>query len=169
MVKPDKSRYVYLYLPSAEEKARWYDLAKKAKAPLSKFVIEIVENALADDAEFKPRGELTKEISALRKEAKELRDELKLKNVVLDKYETELKRYRSAAFLDESFEGTRAHNKELIELLRRGGTIDSYKILEALGIDPKDSELVKAISHQLEDMEAYGMIASTSKGWKWLG
>ena len=99
LVKPDKSRYVYLYLPSAEEKARWGDLAKKAGVPLTKFVIEIVENALADDAEFKPRGELTKEISALRKEVKDLRDELKLKNIVLDKYETELKRYRSAAFL----------------------------------------------------------------------
>lgn len=169
MVKPDKSRYVYLYLPSAEEKAHWDDLAKKANVPLSKFVIEIVENALADDAEFKPRGELTKEISALRKEVKGLRDELKLKNVVLDKYEGELKRYRSAAFLDDNFEGKRTHNKELVELLRRRGIMDSYRILEELGIDPKDSELVKAISHQLEDMEAYGMIASTPKGWKWLG
>jgi len=169
LVKPDKSRYVYLYLPSAEEKARWDDLAKKAGVPLTKFVIEIVENALADDAEFKPRGELTKEISALRKEVKDLRDELKLKNIVLDKYETELKRYRSAAFLADDFEGTRTHNKDLVELLKRSGTIDNYRILEALGIDPKDSDLVKAISHQLEDMEAYGMIASSSKGWKWLG
>jgi hypothetical protein len=169
LVRPDNSRYVYLYLPSAEEKAHWGGLADKAGAPLSKFVIEIVQNALADDEEFKPRGELAKEISALRKEVKVLRDELKLKNVVLDKYETELKRYRSAAFLEDDFEGTRTHNKELVELLRKGETIDSYKILEALGINPKDSELVKAISHQLEDMEAYGMIASTSKGWKWLG
>jgi len=63
----------------------------------------------------------------------DLRDEIKLKNIGLDKYETELKRYRSAAFLDESFEGKRTHNKELIELLKRGGTIDSYRILETLG------------------------------------
>ena len=169
LVRPDNSRYVYLYLPSAKEKAHWGDLADKAGVPLSKFVIEIVQNALADDEEFKPRNELAKEISTLRKEVKALRDELKLKNVVLDKYETELKRYRSAAFIDDNFEGTRTQNKELVELLRRSGTVDSYKILEALGIDPKDSELVKAVSHQLEDMEAYGMIASTSKGWKWLG
>jgi hypothetical protein len=70
LVKPDKSRYVYLYLPSAKEKALWDDLAKKAGVPPTKFVIEIVENALADDVEFKPRGELSKEISALRKEVK---------------------------------------------------------------------------------------------------
>jgi hypothetical protein len=164
---PDKSRYVYLYLPSADEKARWDYLAKEAGMPLSKFVIEIVQSALADDAEFKPRGELTKEIAELRKNVKELRDELKLKTIVMEKYETELKRYRSAAFLEDGYEGVRSHNKELINLLKKGGTLDSYKILEALGIDPKDSDLVKAISLQLEDMEAYGLIESTSRGWKW--
>jgi hypothetical protein len=165
---PDKSRYVYLYLPSADEKAHWDDLAKKAGVPLSKFVIEIVQNALADDTEFKPRGELTKEIAALRKDVKELKDELKLKTIVLEKYEAELKRFRSAAFLEDGFEGVRSHNKELIALLKKGGIFDSYKILEALGIDPKDSDLVKAVSRQLEDMETYGFIESTSRGWKWV-
>jgi predicted DNA-binding protein len=165
---PDKSRYVYLYLPSAEEKARWDDLAKKAGMPLTKFVIEIVQNALADDEEFKPRGELTTEIAALKKDVKELKDELKLKTIVLEKYEAELKRYRSAAFLDDSFEGVRSHNRELVDLLKRGGTLDSYKILESLGINPKDSDLVKAISLQLEEMEAYGIIKSTLRGWKWV-
>jgi hypothetical protein len=47
--------------------------------------------------------------------------------------------------------------------------MDSYGILEALGIDLKDSELVKAISRQLEDLEDYGLIASTPRGWKWIG
>jgi hypothetical protein len=58
------------------------------------------------------------------------------------------------------------HSKELVELLKRTGTIDNYRILEALGIDPKDSDPSQGISHQLEDMEAYGMISTTSK---WLG
>jgi hypothetical protein len=62
-------------------------LAKNAGVPLIKFVIKIVENALADDVKFKPRGELSKEISALRKEVKDLSDELELKNIALDKYE----------------------------------------------------------------------------------
>ena len=53
--------------------------------------------------------------------------------------------------------------------MKRGGTLDSYKLLEALGIDPKDSELVKAISRQLEDLEAYGVVAPTPKGWRWIG
>jgi hypothetical protein len=133
LVKPDKSRYVYLYLPSAEEKAKWEKLANEAGVPLTKFVIEIVQDALSEDVEVRPRGELTKEITALRKEIKELRDELKLKTIVLDKYEAELKRYKSAAFLENSFEGTRKHNKELVDLLKRGGLWIAIRYLKRWG------------------------------------
>ena len=88
MVKPDKSRYVYLYLPSAEEKARWEKLAKEAGVPLSKFVIEIVDNALADETEIRPRGELIKEIGSLRQDNSRLREELKLKSTLTGVSET---------------------------------------------------------------------------------
>jgi len=51
MVMPDKSRYVYLYLPSAEDKARWEKLAEEAGVPLSKFVIEVFESTLAEESD----------------------------------------------------------------------------------------------------------------------
>ena len=166
---PDKSRYVYLYLPSAEDKARWDSLAKEAGVPLSKFVIEVVESSLAENTDFKPRGELVKEIGKLRTENKELRDDLKQKKIVLEKYETELKRYRSEAFLDDRFKGVRKYSTQIINILKRGITVDSYKLLEELGIDPKNSDLVSAVSKQLEEMEAYGLVTNTSRGWRWIG
>ncbi|OPY43704.1 MAG: hypothetical protein A4E46_01680 [Methanosaeta sp. PtaU1.Bin016] len=169
MVMPDKSRYVYLYLPSAEDKARWDSLAKEAGVPLSKFVIEVVESSLAENTDFKPRGELVKEIGKLRTENKELRDDLKQKKIVLEKYETELKRYRSEAFLDDRFKGVRKYSTQIINILKRGVTVDSYKLLEELGIDPKNSDLVSAVSKQLEEMEAYGLVTNTSRGWRWIG
>jgi predicted DNA-binding protein len=169
MVMPDKSRYVYLYLPSAEDKARWDGLAKEAGVPLSKFVIEVVESALAENSDFKPRGELVKEIGKLRGENKELRDDLKQKKIVLEKYENELKRYRSEAFLDDRFKGVRKYSTQIINILKRGTTVDSYKLLEELGIDPKDSDLVSAVSKQLEELEGYGLVTNTSRGWRWIG
>ncbi len=168
MVMPDKSRYVYLYLPSAEDKARWDTLAKEAGVPLSKFVIEVVESALAENSDFKPRGELVKEIGKLRTENKELKDDLKQKKIVIAKYETDLKRYRSEAFLDDQYKGVRKYSKQIIEILRRGVTVDSYKLLEELEIDPKDSDLVSAVSKQLEELEGYGLVANTSRGWRWI-
>src|SRR5512137_1092433 len=169
MVKPDKSRYVYLYLPSAADKARWESLAKEADVPLSKFVIEVVEGALAEETDFKPRGDLVKEIGKLRSENKELRDDLNQKKIVLEKYENELKRYRSEAFLEDKYEGLRKYNKEIMAILKRGAVIDSYALLEELGIDLKETELVKAVSKQLEDLESYGLISSTQRGWRWIG
>jgi predicted DNA-binding protein len=159
---PDRSRYIYLYLPSKADKERWEKLAEKSCAPLSKFIIEIVENALNEDADYKPRGELMKEISGLKKENKDLRDDLRLKGIVIERYEEELKRHRSAAFLENGFEGTRRYQRQLVDLFRHGGTYDSFRILEALGIGPTESELVKAVSKQLEDLESYGMIEVTS-------
>ena len=169
MVMPDKSRYVYLYLPTVEDKQRWQSLADEAGIPLSKFIIQVVENALVEESDFKPRGELMKEIGKLRSENKDLRDDLNQKKIVLEKYENELKRYRSEAFIEEKFEGVRRYNKEIMTILKRGGVVDSYKLLEELGIDPKETDLVKAISNQLEDLEAYGLVTSTQRGWKWVG
>jgi hypothetical protein len=169
MVMPDKSRYVYLYLPSTEDKARWEKLAEDAGVPLSKFVIEVFESALAEESDFKPRGELVKEIGKLRSENKNLMDDLKQKKIVLEKYENELKRYRNEAFIEDKFEGTRKYNKEIATILKRGLVLDSYRLFEELGIDPNDSRLVKAVSRQLEDLEAYGLVTSTQRGWRWVG
>jgi hypothetical protein len=169
MVMPDKSRYVYLYLPTAEDKQRWQSLADEAGSPLSKFIIQVVENALVEESDFKPRGELVKEIGKLRSENKELRDDLNQKKIVLDKYENELKRYRSEAFLEDKFEGVRKYNKEIMAILKRRGVVDSYKLLEELGVDPKETDLVRAVSKQLEDLESYGLITSTQRGWRWVG
>jgi hypothetical protein len=168
MVMPDKTRYVYVYLPSAEDKHRWEKLAEDAGVPLSKFVIEAVEVSLAE-SEFRPRAEMTKEMGKLRADNKQLRDELKLKTIVLEKYETELKRYRSEAFLEDKFEGVRKYNKEIIAILKRGAVVDSHSLLEQLGIDPKESDLVKAVSKRLEDVEMYGLVTSTHRGWRWVG
>jgi len=169
MVMPDKSRYVYLYLPSAVDKARWEKLAEAAGVPLSKFVIEVVEGALAEESDFKPRGELVKEIGKLRAENKELRDDVKQKKIVLEKYENELKRYRSEVFLDDQFKGVRKYSKPIIDILKRGVTVDSYKLLEEMGIDITDTDLVTAVSAQLEELESYGLVTNTSRGWRWTG
>jgi len=166
---PDKSRYVYLYLPSQADKERWEKLAKEAKTPLSKFVIEIVEGTLAENEEFRPRREMMKELTAVKNENKALRDELRQKNVVLERYEAELRRYRSQPFLKEDYKGMRRYSKELVEILKSRGFLDSYQLLETLGIDPRESESVKAVSHQLEELESYGMVEATPKGWRWTG
>lgn len=169
MVKPDKSRYVWLYLPSKTDKDRWQALADKAQIPLSKFCISIIEERLAEESEFKPRRELSKEMETFKAENKILRDDLRRKAIVLDRYEGELKKYRSQSFLGEDYVGLRRYSKEIVELLKSRGHADNYRILEDLGIDPRESDLVKAVSRQLEELEAYGMVKTDGRSWQWIG
>jgi hypothetical protein len=156
-------------MPSDADKARWKGLAEKAKTPLSKWVIEIVESTLAENEEFQPRREIVKNMETLKEENKTLHDDLRQKEIVLERYDAELRRFRSEPFLHTDFKGIRPYSEELVKILKARGQVDKYTVLEALGIDPRESELVKAISHQLEELEAYGMIETDGRTWKWIG
>jgi oligoendopeptidase F len=88
---------------------------------------------------------------------------------LVENQETELKRYRSEPFLAKDFEGTRQYDQELIELLKSGKSYSSEEILVRLGIDRANAELAKALSNQLEVLEAYGLVAYSGRGWRWKG
>lgn len=169
MVKPDRSRYVWLYLPSKADKDRWQALAEKAKTPLSTFCISIIEERLAEEEGFKPHHKVAKELEAVKAENKALRDDLRQKEIVLERYEAELKRYRAQPFQEEDYKGMRRYSGDLVKILKERGHADSYRILEALGIDPRESELVKAVSKQLDELEAYKLIKSDGRAWHWIG
>jgi hypothetical protein len=104
-------------------------MAEKASTPLSTWAIEIIESTLAENEEFKPRREVMKELESLKKDNKALRDDLKQKSIVLERYESELKRFRSQNFIENGYDGARCFSKELVEILKNRGQVDSYKLL----------------------------------------
>ena len=73
-MKEAKQRLIYLYLPSLEKRDELKILAEKAKMPLSKFIVEHVENSLKqeqDKEEFTSRLNLMddlKKISEIEKD-----------------------------------------------------------------------------------------------------
>ena len=92
LVKPDKSRYVWLYAPFTKDKQRWAELAKKSKVPLSRFIISKFEDALASESDKKPNAKLIKEIESYKKETKTIKEDIRQKSLILEKYEAEIKR-----------------------------------------------------------------------------
>ena len=115
------------------------------------------------------RLELIKRLRKAEDELKQLRNENSLLRRLVENLDKELKRYRAKPFLDEDYVGVRQFDKDLIELLRGGGTLSDEEILSSLNIDPADTNLVKAVSKQLEALEAYGLVEFTGKGWRWKG
>ncbi|MGD0952204.1 MAG: hypothetical protein ABR985_07395 [Methanotrichaceae archaeon] len=170
MVKPELAeRYCNIYFPSKEDKIRWEKIAEDKHVPLSRFVYETVEASLAGETGT-PRYEMVKELAQLREENRKQREELKLKTLVLEKYETELFKLKHKAFSEpKEFEGMRRYSEELVAILRPGRIVNGNEILRELSVDPKDSESVKLVSNQLENLQGFGLVKETSSGWKWIG
>ena len=167
-----KERTVYVYLPSLGMVEDWKRRARKAGVSLSKFIIERVEDSIKrEEGEegYLSRLELIRRLKKAEEELDALRSENRLLKRLVENLDRELKRYRAEPFLEEGFVGVRQFDKDLIELLRRGGTYSQEEILAYLNIDPSDAKLVKAIDKQLETLEAYDLVEFTGRGWRWKG
>jgi len=168
VVKPDRSRYIWLYCKSREQKEQWQALAEKADTPLSAWCASIIEERLAEDNGLMPRHKLAKELESLKADNESLREDLRRKELVLERYEAELRRYRAEPFQGEQFAGIRPYSKELVEILKARGHVGSYQILELLGIAPGEAEAIRAVSKQLEELEKFNLIKADGKGWQWI-
>jgi len=166
-----KQRSIYVYLPSEEMVEDWKARAKKSGESISRFVIEHVTNSLRQEEgeeAYKSRAELLQQIREKDEQIEKLTRENEIVKLALERVENELQRYRAAPFLEEDFKGVRRYDRRLIELLKKGDTIDSDHLLHLLKINPRDTPLVRAVSQQLESLEAYGLVDKTLRGWKWV-
>jgi len=166
-----KERVVYVYPPSMETTKEWKRKAEEHGVSLSKFVIEHVMNSLRQEEgeeNFKSRIDIIKQNQEKDKDIRSLMEENRILRQAYERLDIELKRYRTQPFLEEEFQGVRTYDKELMNLLRTDKVVDSDHLLEKLGVDSKESDLVKAVNRQLENLEAYGLIETTPRGWRWI-
>jgi len=165
-----KKRAIYVYLPSEKMVEDWKGRADKAATSISKFVIDRVEDSIrTEEGEegYLNRLDLIQKLSNTEEELKQLRKDNRLLKKLVDNLDNELKRYRVKPFLEDGFKGTRRFDKELIKLLREGGSYSGDEILTNLSINVSDIDLVKAVNKQLEVLEHYGLVEYVGRGWKW--
>lgn len=168
MVKPDRSRYIWLYCKSKAQKDEWQTLAEKANTPLSAWCAAIIEERLAEEEGNLPRQKVMKELKTLKEENTTLREDLRQKEAVLTQYEAELRRYRSEPFIHDDFKGIRPYSEELVKILKARGRVDGYRLLELLGIKSGEAEAIKAVSRQLEELEKFGLAKTDGANWQWI-
>ncbi|MQY62335.1 hypothetical protein GH146_03485 [archaeon] len=165
-----KKRSVYVYLPSETMTGDWKGRATKAGVSISKFVMDRVEDSIRNEEGeegYLSRLELIRKLSSSEEELKRLRTDNRLLKKLVDNLDNELKRFRAKPFLEDDFKGTRRFDKELINLLRAGGSYSGEEILTNLSINMSDIDLVKAVNKQLEVLEHYGLVEYVGRGWKW--
>lgn len=165
-----KKRAIYVYLPSQKMADDWKSKADQAGTSISKFVIDRVEDSIVKEEgeeSYLNRLELIKKLSTTEEELKQLRKDNRLLKKLVDNLDTEMKRYRAKPFLEDDFKGVRRFDKELIDLLKQGGSYSGDEILTRLSINSSDTDLVKAVNKQLEVLESYGLVEYVGRGWKW--
>ena len=162
-----KNRNCVLYFPSEQDLKRWQGLSNKAGIPLSRWIYETVELHLETEG-TQPTGELANEISQLREKNNRLLEELKLKSLMLEKYETELFKLRHEAFNELEYQGGRSYSKDLISVLKQGGVWSGTEILRSLQIDPCNSDAANIVSRQLQNLQDYGLVREEMRGWCWI-
>jgi hypothetical protein len=163
---PDQSRYTYVYHPSRPHKERWEKAAGKARTSLSKFIIAAVDERIDEKEELAPRH--ARELEGLKNEVKILREDLQRKNILLERYEAELKRYRAAPWLETDFTGSRRLSEDLVSILKTRGQVDRMQLLEALGIDRRETDLISAMDAQMETLEGFGMVKNEKGILRWV-
>lgn len=165
-----KERRVDVYVDTLERKDRWTEAADEAGESLSKFVQKCVEYALEQGGpDFAELGKRAKKIQELESEVDGLRDELKQKDIVIEKLETDLRQARATPFTADEFEGNRTYDQELVEILQGTDSITSEELIRRLDVDQSDQALMAGIDNQLQRLESYGLIDHTTRGWRWVG
>jgi len=161
-----KERAIYVY-PPAEMAVRWKKLAEASGTSISKFVMEHVENSLGSDEWYSSRAVIIEENRHLRESLRENEKRGHHLELLVEKLEEDLRTYRARMFTDPGFSGVRSYDKRLVEILKQPGAHTSEELLSRLGIKPTEQEAVKAVSVQLENLQGYGLVRSSRRGWMW--
>ena len=157
--------FIDVYFPppgGKQQKIRWEERAKKERMSRAAFIREAVEFYLKEtDLSRPPRAD-----PGLQEENRKLREDLKLRVLALERAETDLFRLRGAEWAEER--GRKHLNSDLVELLKTGSIWTAARILESLGVSPRDVDAMKIISTQLHILQAAGVISETTRGWRWM-
>ena len=91
-----KQRALTVYLPTEELVEKWREEAKRYGVPLSRFIVEMVDDSIRKNpAGMTPREELEKELNDVKTEMKQVKTRLESAEEALKQADTTMADYRS--------------------------------------------------------------------------
>jgi hypothetical protein len=145
----------------------WIDEAKIADLSLSQWLQEMVIKAKHKESRPNSDNNLDKQTSDI-KEITKLRDQIAAKDLLLEKYRTELLKLKQSKFLEPELDGSVQFDCQMVKLLssdRRIWTQD--RLCQTLHISIEDATAMKIVSKQLHELARFGLVEETTRGWKW--
>ncbi len=88
--------------------------------------------------------------------------------IVVDKLQEDLQTCRLGTFLSSDFEGVREFEQGLVEAFKQRRFIRQDDLWRVLDVNPRQTNVIKAISQQVRVLEQYRIIKNTQEGWRWI-
>jgi hypothetical protein len=166
-----KDRKVDLYLPTVEMVKQWKDEAEGHGLSLSKFVVEVVDDALRKN----PRGvtpreqledELNKtwaELTILSAEVEGLREAQKRSDATIAEYREKLA--KPGAVSEESAE----YVPLLAQLIQEEKVLPIETAKKLFGIGDKDVDALRAMGAAVDALASMGLVEKGISDWRWVG
>lgn len=165
--KPGPGRTLLIYCDSPAEKDSFDKLATERGPSTSRVLLNVLREWKAN-IQLPPAIEQCENISVLRDRIANLEENLRREHILRERQDAEIRRLTAEPYLAEGpLQGQFPINPTLMHILR-SGPVQDIALLRAMEISPQDARAVRALTRQLEALEAMGLIGKRQRGWTWL-
>ncbi|MCE5261218.1 MAG: hypothetical protein LLG21_04470 [Euryarchaeota archaeon] len=167
-----RQRKIDVYLPTLELMQQWKHAAEKSGMPLSKYILEVVEqHRMGAVRVTMPPALLEEKANKLEKELAALQMRFDTLNLAFHNQEVELSRLSSAYQSAKGGSLDVTMVKDLVQVLQRSpkNGFHIIDLMESMKFDKNDSDMIKRWSDGLNFLLDVGLVLRDDKGnlrWK---
>jgi hypothetical protein len=165
-----RQRAVNAYLPTAEMLGKWKSEAERYGVPLSRFIVETVDDSIRKNpAGVTPREALEKELNDTKAELKQSRARLESAEEALKRADVTIADYRAKLSGPILPSADAEFTSRLIELFLAEKVLNIDEIPERLSVELTDSKAVERLKSSVDLLKKAGLVESGMMEWRWTG
>jgi len=154
-----KDRSVYIYAPTEEMAATWKKEAKRYGLPLSRYLVELIDDAMRRSPEgLSPRANLEKDLAKASTELASLRKENESLRALLAESEKSTASYRDSLFTVAEHSPDQDMLRRLVGLFEKKPRLRVEVMPSSLGLDVSDAEGMNRLNKALGHLKDIGVL-----------
>ena len=172
-----RERAVTVYLPTEEMVEKWKEKAKEYREPLSRFVVEVVDDAIRrNPSGLTPREILEAELQQAKTENRKLAEKIQLLETALKQRDLTVAEYRTEREDAVNLRDLRVPLSEVVDMMqtvdkffRNNESLPMNEAYGKLGIRPNDASKLRALKVTMDLLSWNGLVEKGMTEWRWTG
>ncbi|MFH1579117.1 MAG: hypothetical protein ABIE25_03060 [Thermoplasmatota archaeon] len=172
-----KQRAVTIYLPTEEMVDKWKEKAKEYSEPLSRFVVEVVDDAIRrNPSGLTPRENMEAELQQAKTENRKLAEKIQSLETALKQRDLTVAEYRTKREDAVDFRDFKAGLTEVADMIqtvdkffRNNESLPMNEAYDKLGIRQDDASKQRALRASMTLLIWNGLVEKGMTEWRWIG